>query len=126
MGVLESEVLGDAQVPTIDVADVVETIAFGHQLVQFGDGGHLGHGDHVTSPEPADLAFDPTLFVRAVLAGPAVEGVEEVVAAQRDEALGLETVASHEHPGDGGLEVVVADTSRRRRRNGRRRGRVRR
>ena len=86
---------------------------FGHQLVQLGQGGDPWHGHHVTASEPADLAFDPALLVRSVLAGPAVEGLEEVVTAQGHEALGLGATAPHQHPGDSRLQVVVADTCRR-------------
>ena len=108
-GPFEGEMLGDGHAPAVDAPDVVEAVTLGDQLVELGDGGDLGHGHHVATAEPADLAFDPTLFVRSVLAGLAVEGIEEVVAAQRDEALGLEAVAAHQHPGDGGLQIVVAD-----------------
>ena len=72
-----------------------------------------GHGHHVAAPEPADLAFDPALLVGPVLARAAVEGLEEVVAAQGDEALGLGPAAPHQHPGHRRLQVVVADPGRR-------------
>ena len=88
---------------------IVEAIPLGDQLVQLRQGGDLGHGHHVATTEPADLALHATLLVCPVLARTTVEGVEEIVAAQSDEALGLGPVATHQHPGDGGLEVVVAD-----------------
>ena len=81
--------LGHGDPPGVDVAEVVEAVALGHQLVQLGQGGDLGHRDHVAPAEPADLAFDPALLMGAVLAGQAEEGLEDVVAAQRDEAVGL-------------------------------------
>ena len=48
-------------------------VSDGDVLVQFRDASHMGDGDQVVAPEPADVAFDAALFVLTVLAGAAGE-----------------------------------------------------
>ena len=56
-----------------------------------------------------EVPLDLLLLVSAFDPGTAVEGVVAVVAAEADEALGLDPVAPEERPGHGRLQVVVAD-----------------
>jgi hypothetical protein len=52
-------------------------------LVQLIEGLHLGHRGEPGASEPADLALDAALLVRAFDAGVAVERVEAVVGAEQ-------------------------------------------
>ena len=87
-------------------------VARGDQLVQLGQRGDPGDGHEMASAEAADLAFDAAFLVCPSLPGLTEEGLEDVVTAYRDEALGLVAVATHQHPGDRRLQVVVADAAR--------------
>ena len=67
------------------------------------------HRRQVPAPEPADLAFHPTLLVRALHAGLAEERVETVMRTQRDEPRVLQPLPTQQHPHHRRLQVVVAD-----------------
>ena len=95
--------------PAGDHPAVIDDVACGDQLVQRRQRRDRGDGDQVAAAEPADLAFDPALLVRAFLARRAEERVVPVMGAQRDEPLGLGPVPAAQHPHHGGLEVVIAD-----------------
>jgi hypothetical protein len=95
--------------PGRDPARVVAGVRRGQRLVQRGQRPQVRHRGQVPAAEPADLALHPALLVRALDAGPAVERVEPVVRAQRDEPLVLEPLAPQHHPDHRGPQVVVAD-----------------
>ena len=102
----------DSDRPAGDHPPVVENVSRGDQLVQSGQRDHRRDRHQVTAAEPADLTLDAAFLMRPLRAGDAKERVEPVMAAQRDEPLGLGPVPALQHPGDRGLEVVVADPAR--------------
>ena len=63
----------------------------------------------MAAAEPADLAFHPALLMGAALARDAEERVVPVMAAQRDEPLGLGPVPAAQHPHHRGPQVVIPD-----------------
>ena len=65
--------------------------------------------DEVVAAEAADLALDAALLVRALEARRGELRLEQVVRAQRDEAVGLDAPAALEHLLDRRAQVVVAD-----------------
>ena len=101
--------LGDAHLAPEQVAAVVEVVGQRHQPVQLGEARDIRHRDEVAAAEPADLALDAALLVRALDAGDAEEAVEAVVRAERDKAGGFQPVPTAQHLDDRGLQVVVAD-----------------
>ena len=102
----------DRDRPAGDHPGLVKQVTGRDQRVQLGQRRDVRDRDEVTAPEPADLALDAALLVRAFDARSAEERVEAVVAAQRDEPLRLVAVASPQHPHHGGFEVVVTDPAR--------------
>jgi hypothetical protein len=68
-----SECRGDGDRSAGDHPGVVEQVAGGDQLVQLGQRHDPGDGDKVAAAEPADLALDAALLMRAILAGDAEE-----------------------------------------------------
>jgi len=92
--------------PGGDAPGVISRIRRGHQRVQLGQAGYLGHRGQMPAAEPAHLAFHPTLLVRALQAGLAVEHVKPVVAAQRDEPLVLQPLPAQQDTDHRRLEVV--------------------
>ncbi|WTL37220.1 hypothetical protein OG244_02425 [Streptomyces brevispora] len=106
----EREVLGDRLGPGADAAGVVLPVPPLDHLVQLGERGDLGDGNEVVAAEVADHPFDSALLVGAFDAGPAVEALDAEVRAEGDPPVGLDSSpALPQHPGDGGLQVVVAD-----------------
>src|SRR3954452_440103 len=63
----------------------------------------------MVAAEPSALTLHATLLMGTLDAGVAVERVEAVVGPERHPAGRLGAVAAEQHPGDRGLEVVVAD-----------------
>ena len=62
--------------------------------------------------EPAAVSFDPTLLVRALLAGLAVERLDPIVAAERHPPVRLDPVAPKQHPMHRRTQIVVANPGR--------------
>jgi hypothetical protein len=86
---LSGERCRDGQGPTGDNPPVVEHVRGGDQLVQGSKRGHRRYRHQMAAAEPADLALDAALLVRAVLRRDAEEGIEPVMRAQRDKPLRL-------------------------------------
>ncbi len=109
---LEREMVADGDRPPGNAPAVIDEVTASDEVVELGHRGHAGHRDEVAAAEPADLALDAALLVRAFDAGPAEERVEPVVRAQHDESFGLETITALEYPHHRRLQVVIADPCR--------------
>jgi len=73
---LGGEILADRGRALVDVAGVLGGISLRQPGVQFRQGGGPRDRDEPAAAEPADLALDPALLVRAFLARDAVERLE--------------------------------------------------
>jgi len=106
----ECEALRDRLGPGPDAAGIVLLVPLFDHLVQLGERGDLGDGNEVIAAEVADHPFDPALLVGPFDARPAVETFNAEVRTEGDPPVGIRPrPALPQHPGDGGLEVVVAD-----------------
>ncbi|MED7927771.1 hypothetical protein SMD20_26160 [Nonomuraea sp. LP-02] len=76
---LQCEVLSDRPCAGADLALVILDIPLLDQVIELADGGDIRHGDEMVAAEPADLAFNPDLLMRAFLTWPAIEGVQPEV-----------------------------------------------
>ena len=106
------ELLADALSVPKDMTSIVLGISQGDETIQLGQGVHLRQGNQMTPAEPSDLAFDATFLMSTLLSGDAEERIEAVMAAHGHESLGLFPIPALQHPGDGWLQVVIADPPR--------------
>ena len=106
---LGREQLADGALAADDPAIEVGLAGRPQDRVELGQALHLRHRDQVVSAKAADLTLDAALLVGTADAGLAEERSEQVVGAQRDEAVGLDPAAALEDPDDRRLEVVEAD-----------------
>ena len=97
--------------PACDPASLVAPVGHREEFVELGHRGHSRHGHQMPSAEAAHLALDATLLVGPRLARSTAERVEAVVAAEHDEAIGLDAVTAPQDPLDRAAQVVVADPS---------------
>ncbi len=109
---LGHELAGDRRPVAFDHPQEVLVVEAPDRLVEHLHARGLRHRHEMVAPEPADVVLHAPLLVRALLAGLAVEGVEAVVAAEGDEALGLDPVPAEQDPGHGRLQVVGLDAGR--------------
>ncbi|WP_327238971.1 hypothetical protein OG243_01525 [Streptomyces sp. NBC_01318] len=106
----DCKVLRDSLGPGADAAGIVLPVPLFDHLVQLSERGDLGDGNEVIAAEVADHPFDPALLVGTFDAGPAVEALDAEVRAERDPPVCLHASAAlPQHPGNGGLQVVVAN-----------------
>ena len=112
---LDDEHVADRAHLTVDPPVVIGAVSTRQPRVQLGQRRHLRHRNQVVAAEPAALAFHPTLLVRTVDAGHAVERVEPVMGTEQHPPVVLRppTVAAEQHRGDRRLQVVVLDVFRR-------------
>ncbi len=92
-----------------DRAAQVETEGGSEAGVQLGEVGDLGDGDEVVAAKAPDLTLHAALLMGALLAAAGELRGEQVVGAQRHEAVRLHPAAAFQHFCHGGAQIVVAD-----------------
>jgi hypothetical protein len=106
---LLAERLTDGLLPAADRAPQIGDAGCRDPLVELRQRADLRDRHQIRAAEPADVALDAALLVRAFLARTGEARFIEIVRAQRDEPVGLHAAAAAQHPLDRRAKVVVPD-----------------
>jgi hypothetical protein len=106
---IDPERLTDGLGAATDPPPEIGEAAVFEQLVELFQRRHLRHRHQVRATVAAHLALDAALLMGTLAASAGERRLEQVVGAQRDEAVLLDPPAAAQHLLDRGAQVVVAD-----------------